>query len=54
MQHIFCFPVFCLSLRDLIDTQDVKCKGNVQIETVENELDVSLTKREHKREKSGS
>ena len=32
----------------------VKCKGNVQIETVENELDVSLTKREHKREKSGS
>ena len=24
MQHIFCFPVFCLSLRDLIDTQDAK------------------------------
>ena len=32
----------------------VKCKGNIQIVNVENELDVSLTKREHKREKSGS
>ena len=36
------------------EISSVKCKGNVQIETVENELDVSLTKREHKREKSGS
>lgn len=24
MQHIFCLPVFCLSLRDLIDMQDAK------------------------------
>ena len=29
-------------------------QGNIQIVNVENELDVSLTKREHKREKSGS
>ena len=24
MQHIFCFPVFCLSLRNPFDTQDAK------------------------------